>query len=134
MVGDGSGCDMGWTEWNVTGFCYQIFTVAKTWENASLACQAEGGELATIFTTEENDFIMGEITCRVLLEYKSYSPLLPTLGIMVISTYWSLFFFYQIPIFVQGANCQFAPDFIIAIAKLIPRTKGVGYLFIMPTT
>ena len=50
------GCPVGWVKLNIS--CYKVF-VARTagWENAENQCRQEGGHLASIHSTQENDFV-----------------------------------------------------------------------------
>ena len=52
-------CPTGWTD--VESKCLRVFTdTHKTWDDASLACKAEGGRLAQITSSTINDWISGE--------------------------------------------------------------------------
>jgi hypothetical protein len=47
-------CAAGWTSFNVS--CYRKYEVARAWSDARAACVAEGGDLASILSEEENTF------------------------------------------------------------------------------
>ena len=48
-------CAAGWTSFNVS--CYRKYEVARAWSDARAACVAEGGDLASILSEEENTFV-----------------------------------------------------------------------------
>ena len=45
------------SSWYHGGHCYRHYPVSKTWENARDHCRKIGGELASIHSEEENDFV-----------------------------------------------------------------------------
>ena len=48
-------CAAGWTSFNVS--CYRKYEVARAWSDARAACVAEGGDLVSILSEEENTFV-----------------------------------------------------------------------------
>ncbi|XP_042295917.1 lectin-like isoform X2 [Sceloporus undulatus] len=50
-------CETGWVQY--MNACYKVETVPKIWTDAEMACQSYGwnAHLASIHSTEENDFI-----------------------------------------------------------------------------
>ena len=48
-------CPSPWKHFE--GFCYMISRNEYFWNDASLACQGEGGNLASIHSKEENNFV-----------------------------------------------------------------------------
>jgi hypothetical protein len=48
-------CAAGWTSFNAS--CYRKYEVARAWNDARTACVAEGGDLASILSEEENTFV-----------------------------------------------------------------------------
>ena len=56
-------CDVLWQRYE-TGeepICFRLITKYKSWLDASLECELEGGELASITSVEEQDFITNEV-------------------------------------------------------------------------
>ncbi len=39
------------------GYDYQLFTISRIWDEAKADCEAQGGHLVTITSSEENDFV-----------------------------------------------------------------------------
>ena len=50
------GCPEGWSEYS--GSCYQLQTDLGGVDEYRLVCQAEGGDLVSIHSREENDFLL----------------------------------------------------------------------------
>ena len=56
-------CDVLWKRYE-TGedpICFRLITKYKNWMEAEKECQLEGGELASITSQEEHDFIIDEV-------------------------------------------------------------------------
>ncbi|XP_056001586.1 uncharacterized protein LOC125654833 [Ostrea edulis] len=52
----GSRCPDGWTMFS--GSCYYFGVVPKSWQDSEVACERLGGHLATVHSTEEEQFIL----------------------------------------------------------------------------
>ena len=50
-------CKSGWPYFN--GYCYHGASSPLEWTQAEIACQGLGGNLASVSTQEENDFLEG---------------------------------------------------------------------------
>uniref|UniRef100_A0A8C2E4Z6 Neurocan core protein n=1 Tax=Cyprinus carpio TaxID=7962 RepID=A0A8C2E4Z6_CYPCA len=54
---DTEGCEHNWRKFH--GHCYRYFTRRHTWEDAEKDCREHSGHLASIHSTQEQDFING---------------------------------------------------------------------------
>ncbi|XP_051978289.1 neurocan core protein-like [Xyrauchen texanus] len=54
---DTEGCEHSWRKFH--GHCYRYFTRRHTWEDAEKDCREHSGHLASIHSTQEQDFING---------------------------------------------------------------------------
>ena len=54
------GCTSGWTEFKKS--CYKFFTSSVTWGKARDACLAQDSHLASVLSTEEQQFVTTIIT------------------------------------------------------------------------
>uniref|UniRef100_A0A673K3L5 Neurocan core protein n=1 Tax=Sinocyclocheilus rhinocerous TaxID=307959 RepID=A0A673K3L5_9TELE len=55
---DTEGCEHNWRKFH--GHCYRYFTRRHTWEDAEKDCREHSGHLASIHSTQEQDFINGQ--------------------------------------------------------------------------
>uniref|UniRef100_A0A673JT27 Neurocan core protein-like n=1 Tax=Sinocyclocheilus rhinocerous TaxID=307959 RepID=A0A673JT27_9TELE len=56
-LSDTEGCEHNWRKFH--GHCYRYFTRRHTWEDAEKDCREHSGHLASIHSTQEQDFING---------------------------------------------------------------------------
>lgn len=56
-----SHCPSGYTWYDETDFCYKSTVRFTNFNDARSACQAEGGDLASIHSQAENQFLVGEV-------------------------------------------------------------------------
>ncbi|CAI2352964.1 unnamed protein product [Caenorhabditis sp. 36 PRJEB53466] len=57
-------CDMGWTYFAPTDYCYRVYHNAK-WDDAEAACIILGAHLASVHTETENTFVNNLASCGV---------------------------------------------------------------------
>uniref|UniRef100_A0A673JSN9 Neurocan core protein-like n=1 Tax=Sinocyclocheilus rhinocerous TaxID=307959 RepID=A0A673JSN9_9TELE len=57
-LSDTEGCEHNWRKFH--GHCYRYFTRRHTWEDAEKDCREHSGHLASIHSTQEQDFINGQ--------------------------------------------------------------------------
>ena len=50
-----SGCDSSWTQYG--SHCYRFYQEQLTWSDAKARCEREGGDLTSIHSAEENQFL-----------------------------------------------------------------------------
>jgi len=55
---DTEGCEHNWRKFH--GHCFRYFTRRHTWEDAEKDCREHSGHLASIHSTQEQDFINGQ--------------------------------------------------------------------------
>ena len=53
-------CDIGWTYDTLSEKCYQIFEESLSWHSANVSCRQKGGDLASITSSDQQQFLAGK--------------------------------------------------------------------------
>ena len=56
-------CESGWSYDG--GNCYKIFDEWRTWYNSKVACRQIGADLASITSSEEQQFVAGKLSLLI---------------------------------------------------------------------